>query len=210
MISDARLNGHDASVVVERLLSLSGEDSLTVHRKHRIAWEGKLPARLMLCTNELPRLGDASGAIAGRFVTLTLERSWLHNENNALEPQLANELPGILNWALDGLDRLQKQQRFTRPESTDATFIALQDLASPVRAFIRDRCQVAPDLETTVDDLWQAWRKWAEDNGHGKGGTRQVFGRDLRAALPTLRDGRSGPRGEQQRIYRGLGLEPEA
>ena len=65
IISDARLNGRDSSIVVERLLSISGEDVLCVNRKNKDQWNGKLPSRLMLCTNELPRLGDASAAIAG-------------------------------------------------------------------------------------------------------------------------------------------------
>ena len=54
VVSDARLNGRGAHVVVERLLSISGEDTLTVNRKYRDQWTGKLPARLMLCSNELP------------------------------------------------------------------------------------------------------------------------------------------------------------
>ena len=47
-----------------------GEDTLTVNRKYREQWTGKLPTRLVLCSNELPQLGDASMAIAGRFVDI--------------------------------------------------------------------------------------------------------------------------------------------
>src|SRR5262249_53347282 len=54
VVSDARLNGRNGSVVVERLLSISGEDTLTVNRKFRDQWTGKLSARLMVCSNELP------------------------------------------------------------------------------------------------------------------------------------------------------------
>ena len=35
--------------------------------------------------------------------------------------------------------------------------------------------------------LWVAWRRWAEENGHGKGGTRQLFGQNLRASVPGVR-----------------------
>jgi putative DNA primase/helicase len=67
VISDARFAGRDASVVVERLLSISGEDTLTVNRKYRDQWTGKLPARLHVLSNELPKLGDASTAIVVRI-----------------------------------------------------------------------------------------------------------------------------------------------
>ena len=99
IVSDARLSGRGAHVVVERLLSVSGEDSLTVNRKFREQWSGKLPTRLVLCSNELPQLGDASMAIAGRFVPLLLTRSWLGKEDHQLETALRAELPSILLWS---------------------------------------------------------------------------------------------------------------
>ena len=74
VISDARLDAQrDASVVVERLLAISGEDTITVNRKYRDQWTGKLPTRFLVISNELPRLGDASGTIANRFVVLLLD-----------------------------------------------------------------------------------------------------------------------------------------
>jgi putative DNA primase/helicase len=207
VIADARLSGRDSSTVVERLLSISGEDMLSVNIKYREQWNGKLPSRFLILSNELPRLGDASAAIAGRFVTLLLERSWLGKEDSTLEPELHRELTGILNWSLDGLSRLTEQGRFTRPGSTETAFTALQDLASPVGAFIRDCCAVDPDAEIPVDDLWGAWRRWAEDNGHGKGGTKQLFGRDLRAAIPQLRVRQIGAHEDRERVYAGIRLK---
>jgi putative DNA primase/helicase len=44
--------------------------------------------------------------------------------------------------------------------------IALQDLASPVAAFVRDRCERGPKLEVPVNELYTAWRSWTDDNGH--------------------------------------------
>ena len=45
IISDARFVGKNGNIVVERLLSISGEDTLTVNRKYRDQWTGKLPSR---------------------------------------------------------------------------------------------------------------------------------------------------------------------
>jgi putative DNA primase/helicase len=207
VISDARLDGRNTNVVVERLLSVSGEDLITVNRKYRDQWTGKLPTRFMVISNELPRLGDASVAIVGRFVVLQLTRSWLGREDPTLEDALHAELPGVLNWALDGLDRLTATGRFTRPPSTDEAIIALQDLASPVAAFVRDRCVRDPAAEVPCDDLYRAWKGWADDNGH-KATTKQTLGRDLRAVIPGLKvvQHRIGPKGEQVRHHRGVTL----
>jgi putative DNA primase/helicase len=116
---------------------------------------GKLPSRFMVISNELPRLGDVSATIANRLVALLLRESWLGREDHSLETELHRELPGILNWSLDGLDRLVERDRFTRPIGTEEAIIALQDLASPVAAFVRDRCSPGTH-EITVDHLWSA------------------------------------------------------
>ena len=123
IVSDARMAGRGSQVVVERLLAISGEDTITVNRKYRDQWTGKLPSRFVVISNELPQLGDASQAIAGRFVTLLLTKSWYGKEDTTLESRIRDELTGILNWALGGLDRLscadssRGRRRPTRPTS---------------------------------------------------------------------------------------------
>ena len=98
-----------------------GEDTLTVNRKYRDQWTGKLPARLMLCSNELPHLGDASMAVAGRFVPLLLGRSFYGKEDLELEDELAAELPGILELGARRARRLAENGAFTRPPTVDDT-----------------------------------------------------------------------------------------
>ncbi|WP_329532852.1 phage/plasmid primase, P4 family [Streptomyces sp. NBC_01450] len=100
IISDARLSGNDNSQVVERLLTISGDDTIDIDRKYREPWTGKLPSRLMILSNELPHFGDSSGVIANRFILLSMRVSWLGKEDPTLTDRLTAEMPGILNWAL--------------------------------------------------------------------------------------------------------------
>lgn len=198
VVSDARLSGANVSAVVERLLSISGEDMLTVDRKYRDPWTGKLPSRFVILSNELPRFGDASGAIANRFVVLQMHESFLGRENPRLTEQLYAELPGILCWALDGLDRIRNRS-LTMPQSSMDAVTQLQDLVSPVAAFVRDGCKVDIGGTVSMDELFAAWRSWCEDNGH-RAGSKQTFGRDLRAVVPHVRMRR--PRDDAGSRYR--------
>ena len=161
--------------------------------------------RLHVISNELPRLGDASTAIVGRIILLLLQQSWLGREDLELEKDLNSELPGILNWALAGLQRLtlENGNRFTRLASADEAVVAMRDLASPVAAFVRERCVTGPDKSIAVDELYSEFKVWAEHNGHVKL-SKSVLGRDLRAALPALRVGQSGR--TRVRIYTGIAL----
>ncbi|MDT0422184.1 DNA primase family protein [Streptomyces evansiae] len=207
VISDARLSGTDGGQVVERLLTISGEDTIDIDRKYRQPWTGKLPTRLMILTNELPHFGDSSGVIARRFVVLNMTLSWLGKEDTTLTDTLSTEMPGILNWALDGLARLERTGRLTEPESSRDTVTAMQDIASPTSAFVRERCRTGPTCSVPVDTLWAVWREWAEDNGVKAVGTKQLFGRNLLSVVPQLR--RSRPRdayGQQVATYNGITL----
>jgi len=205
VVSDARLGGANVHQVVERLLSISGEDGMTVDRKYREPWTGKISARFLLLSNELPRLGDASGAIAHRFVVLAMHKSFLGKENTRLTAELTEELPGILCWALDGLDRLIEQRSFTEPASSGDSIRTLQDLISPVAAFVRDRCKVGAGLEVAVADLFTEWKDWCDLNGH-KPGSVQTFGRDLRAVVPHVQQVRPRDGETRERRYVGIGL----
>jgi putative DNA primase/helicase len=209
IISDARFTGRNGNTVVERLLSISGEDTLTVNRKYRDQWTGKLPSRLHVISNELPKLGDASTAVVGRIVLLILSRSWLGKEDYELERRLHGELPGVLNWALSGLERLtiDNGNRFTRIASADEAIVTMRDLASPVAAFVREKCEIAPNNEIAVDDLYSAFKWWAEDNGHAKS-SKELFGRDLLAAVASVRKSRPRDGRERYHVYRGIALLP--
>lgn len=204
IISDARLGGRtDQHVIAERLLSISGEDSLTVDRKHREPWTGRLPVRFLVLTNEMPRIADASGALASRFVVLMLTKSFYDDEDLGLPDRLLKELPHILNWALDGLDRLLERGHFVTPTSSQEAVREFEDLGSPIGAFVRDRCVVGSDQRVEVSDLFDEWRNWCEEQGRSHPSTLQTFGRDLHAAIPTLRT-RQGSYG---RFYEGVDLQ---
>jgi putative DNA primase/helicase len=174
VVSDARLAGSNVHQVVERLLSISGEDLLTVDRKYQEPWTGKLPARFLILSNELPRFGDASRAIANRFIVLAMHKSFLGKENTFLTEELTSELTGILAWSLDGLDRLTRQGKFTEPKSSTDSILALQDLVSPVAAYVRDNCEVGIEYGISIADLFADWRSWCEDNGHKPGSVQTL------------------------------------
>jgi putative DNA primase/helicase len=206
IVSDARLGSRNTLVAVERLLSISGEDAITVDRKYREPWTGRLPTRFVILTNEIPRFTDSSGALASRIVAHVLTRSFYGHEDPALTDALLAEAPGIFNWALDGLDRLHDRGHFRYPGASKDALRQLEDLSSLVGAFVRDRCIVGPAHAVEKDALFEAWKEWCQDEGRDRPGTKETFTRDLRAAHPGITAKR--PRDGQQRthVYQGVAL----
>jgi putative DNA primase/helicase len=159
-------------------------------------------------TNELPRIADASGALASRFILLTLSASFYGREDHGLTDRLLTELPGILNWSLAGLDRLRQRGHFIQPASSREASEELEDLGSPIGAFLRERCTIGAGFSVSCQMLFDAWCTWCEAQGRKEHGTVQTFGRDLRAKVPGLK--MSHPRaketGQPVRTYNGVML----
>ena len=62
----------------------------------------------------------------------------------------------------------------------------MDELASPIAAFLRDRCVIEPDATCPVPAMYESWRSWCHEHGRGAVGDEHSFGRDLHAAIPAL------------------------
>ena len=118
VIADARIGPRtDVQIIAERLLSITGEDLISIERKFLPDWIGQLVVRFIWVANELPRIGDAGAAFASRLLILILRESFLGRENRNLTNELLSEIPGIANWALEGLKRLRARGHFIQPDA---------------------------------------------------------------------------------------------
>jgi putative DNA primase/helicase len=205
LVSDARFHGDSVPILVERLLCISGEDAISIDRKFLAAVTMRLPTRFVFLTNELPQFRDSSAALAGRFLILRLTHSFYGGEDHTLTPRLQRELPGILLWAVEGLRRLRARGRFLVPRCSEEAVQDLEDLASPIGAFVRERCVVAAGQRVDLDDLFRTWAVWGAKQGREFHGDKQRFGRDLSAAVPGVKR----RRGTHTSFYEGIGLREE-
>ena len=213
VIPDGRLRRDDEPAVVERLLSISGEDQLSVDRKHRPAVVTKLGARLVMVANQLPHFLDDAGALASRFTVIPFRVSFEGREDLTLSQRLTTPegLSGVLAWAVEGWHILQAEGRFPSPPSGLATLRDFRGVASPVGQFVQEECNVGPEEQAELQILFEAWRKWCDRTGN-KPSTRQRFGEMLRTAVPEITVSRprdSTPDGRERRTveYAGVGLK---
>lgn len=198
--------GHDkAEIVMERLLSITGEDTVLVKRKYLTDWMGRIPARFMLMSNDLLPFRDPSGALNSRLVTLTLTRSFLGEEDTALEGRLRNELPGILNWSLEGLDRLTARGRLVVPASSATATQAMAASSSPIQEFLEERCVLRPGLTVPKSALFEEWKDWCDKEGHMPGSAANL-GKLLFSAAPAVSDTRPYVNGVKVKLYSGVSL----
>ena len=200
---------------VSILKEISGNGSPSIPRKHKDEWYGNLGVRFMLVANQRENLPGAACAIIGRMLVLETTIRFDKNPDINLRQKLETELPGILNWALDGLDRLNEQGRFTRPESTQWLVDEMNESSSPIIQFFGDEDVFTFKSENYVarKQVYKMWCDWCERNNFNPGNVntflakvRAAYGTQIVAEVNTKRI----INGKQERVLLGVGLTKSA
>lgn len=207
-VSDMRLGRKtDRQEIVGNILRIVGEDDIDVERKHiGGAVTGKLAIRIVISSNLLPPLPDVSGALVARLITLTMKRSFLGTEDLTLDRKLEAELPGILNWAIEGWRRLKAQGHFTVTAESSGTAQKIADLASPLNAFLRDCCVLEAGAMEPRSKVWRRFESYVLANDLPPTYTSSnYFHRDLEVAAQH-RITMSRPRVDGKQVSHWVGL----
>lgn len=166
-IGDLRGSGREAASAAQKILEIVGGDSIYINRKGRQAISAVLRTRVMIASNSMPKLYDDAGVVESRFLVLRMTRTFAGEEDIDLLERLLPELGGIVQWALEGYRRLEKNGAFTVPASDEADRAELRTNSAPVTEFLLDACVEtnSPDDETGRRELWQAYVAWCAETG---------------------------------------------
>ena len=177
VVKDARFKGGFSPKFTERFLNITGEDEVSINRKHRDHVDIRLKTKLMFMSNEIPDILDQSGALASRFIFLKLPKSFYGREDIDLESKLSRELPGILRLAVQHLKNLLERKKFIQPETGVASAKRMMALSSPVSEFIRKL-----RLYMTKAEIWEKWKAFCDTEGQRQYGTKEALWNNLESA----------------------------
>ncbi len=203
---DVRWNTQNAADAVPVLLSIAAADPLDINRKNLTAWHGRLPTRLVIGSNDEPSLPDASGALAARMLTITMDKSYVGKEDPGLKEKLRPELPGVLQWALGGLAEIEKEGRFAESKTSMESREAVRLAGNPTYIFVEDACTMGPHACVLLDQLYEVYVRWCKRTGN-KPLSSPILSRQLantfRGKVTSTRI-RHPTSGNRQRWVRGL------
>ena len=189
--------------------ALVSGDQLQVDRKGIPAWTGEMHLSVCLSMNALPWSREATRALAVRMIILQLgnvisteeahrvKDGFGYDRNRDIVDQLlADEGPGILNWCLEGLERLRDRGAYELPASLDAELQSFGEDTNPAREFAEQCLVEAPTGYVHKGDLAHAYRSWYVD--HQGRAQREISVRAfmgmLRGAIPGLANYRRNER----------------
>lgn len=187
------------------LKAFTSGDRMTFERKFRDAISDVPTAKIIICTNELPRFNDKSSAIWRRILLVPFDKVIAEDKQiETLAEELKKELPGILNWAIEGLRKLNAAGRFTVPENSKSMLEEYRRDSNPARAFLLEN-YIASDNSEYVgcETLYNEYKSYCDSKGYRPLSDR-TFGKEVHRAFPAVEHKRIGGRAAREWAYDGL------
>lgn len=157
-------------------------------------------AKVWWAMNNPPRVNDTSEGFWRKTKVIPFNRTFDYDERDKkLVNTLKSELPGIFNWALKGLKRLEHNGYFTECEQIEDATLAYRDESDLPLQFINECCKRDGRCATSSSDLYHRYREWCKDSGY-KASSSNRMGREWR------RLGLRAQRENGKRIWTGVEL----
>jgi len=209
----AHLLGKLANIVTEikqgaviddaALKAITSGELTTAEHKFCDPFDFRPHATCLFGTNHMPATRDFSDAVFRRAVIIQFNQQFTgERKDTRLKDKLLDELPGILNLALDGIAEAIKAGDFTEPKSSINAKAEWRKENDQAQLFLEERCTLAPGAWIQSTPLYQTYLDWADSGGIERKLSQKGF---------TQRLSYHGVRSEHTRagsILHGVALDP--
>ena len=178
---------------------LTGGDTITARFLFKEFFDFRPQFKIWLAANHKPGIRGNDHGIWRRIRLVPFTVTIPEPERDPLLTQkLAEELPGILAWAVRGcLD--WREQGLGVPQEIRAATASYQEEMDLFGGFLDEGCVADPSAQVTAKELYASYKAWAEANGEKP--------RSQKALSMGLRErGYEAARTKRARCWRGLRL----
>jgi putative DNA primase/helicase len=121
--------------------------------------------KLWLATNNLPSIAGTDDAIWRRIMVIPFPVTIPPRERDkTLVDRLIGELPGILNWAIEGLREWRQEGLNPSPRVLKSTGTYRQE-NDTVGQWIDAACLQEAGLRASMKELYGSYKSWCENSG---------------------------------------------
>ncbi|NEI02402.1 phage/plasmid primase, P4 family [Rhizobium leguminosarum] len=164
------------------LKKISESKTLTAERKFGAPFNFTCLAAPVLLCNSPMSLSDVGPGMRRRLMVIPFERQFQEKEiDRTLFPTIAKtELPGILNHAIQGYQRVVRRgNSFDPPKAITKAGKRWFDEANPVATFITESCVQGQGKRVSVSQLYAAYGHWCDAAGVKAKQTMIIFSRNV-------------------------------
>lgn len=148
------------------LKDLTGGDTITARFLHKEYFQFTPTHKLWIHGNHKPRIESTDEGIWRRIRLIPFEVSIPPEERNPrLRQELADELPGILAWAVQGNQKIQTTVKVGIPEVVRRASEDYRRESDTIGQFLEECCEEGKDYQVAVDKLYVAYQVWCQSSG---------------------------------------------
>jgi P4 family phage/plasmid primase-like protien len=191
---------------------ISGENTIHAelkNRNNRLRFRNK--AKIIVVGNSFPKVEDSSIGFWDRVTVLNFPRSFAEDESiQNIERgwlEKPDETPGLFNWMLEGLYRLQEKGVFSTSKTIEETKQEFMRVSDPFRAWLNDCCRFLPEAYLTRKEAYNNYKEYADELGATPDSERTFYGKMRQA--PKIKDIKKRIKGTNKRIFQGITLKIE-
>ena len=125
---------------------LVSNDPVSVNPKGKKRYTAQLNLKIISFLNYFPDFSELDFAVQRRLIVIPFDAVIAEKDIDPdLSEKLQKELPGIMNWAIEGLKRLSSNKwQFTKAESSENLLRTLVLESNPLRKFISECIEKDP------------------------------------------------------------------
>ena len=147
--------------------------------KHKDPIPFKTRSKLMMACNFFPQVNDTSDGFMRRWLIVELTQHFVEkgkvrpctNDRELdpfLEDKLMKELSGILNWMIEGLQRLIRQKGFTHTANQDRLINEFRAANNPLYSFVEEKHEMLSGSDeghiVPRYSVFNIYSEWADKN----------------------------------------------
>jgi putative DNA primase/helicase len=150
-----------------RLKTMISGGTVVIEMKYKGQFSYRPQAKWVITGNELPRINDASDGFWRRIMLIPFKNVIDNPDKEFVEKKIIPELPGIFNWALDGLNSLRKHG-FIEPEASKEAKDEWKEDSDPLRVFISDSLNITGIEKDRIDNdvIYDKYSSWCTKSGN--------------------------------------------
>jgi len=145
---------------------LTGQDEVTARFLHREFFTYKPKFKIVLVTNHKPVISGSDNGIWRRVVLVpwpvTISEEM---RDKRLQDKLADELPGILAWAMKGYHMWREQGLSDLPLAIKLANSEYRKDSDLIGMWLSDCCVVDDHASVSSAELYSSYDRWARDGG---------------------------------------------
>jgi len=147
-----------------KIKMMTGGERISCRALYKNLFEFEPHFKLWLATNNLPTISGMDDSIWRRIRVIEFPvQIPPDQQDKTLADRLIKELPGILQWAMEGLKEWRKTG-LAPPDSVLQSTRSYRQDSDTVGQWIDSACVCEPRLRTSARDLYDSYKSWCEDS----------------------------------------------